>query len=106
MFITDSHLHSSESLDFIGLTKFTPDNEIFTQAKIVISKDESDSLFQFVELLRKGDGVPVDKSEAIKYYKISIEKGNDNAMFNYANMLKKGDGVPVDKSEAIKYYKM
>ncbi|KAK8840958.1 hypothetical protein M9Y10_027792 [Tritrichomonas musculus] len=36
-----------ESLVFIGLTKSIPANEIFTQAKILISKDESDSLFEY-----------------------------------------------------------
>ena len=71
-----------------------------------IEKGNDDAMLNYAIMLNNGDGVPVNKSEAIKYFKMSIEKGNDDAMLNYAIMLNNGDGVPVNKSEAIKYYKM
>ena len=57
-------------------------------------------------MLETGDGVEVNKSEAVKYFKMSADKGYNWAMNNYANKLFYGEGIAVNKSEAIKYYKM
>ena len=87
-------------------------------------------------ILDEGDGIPLNKKEAIKYYKRAAGKGDPRsmthygnillkgdemyvkeeaakyfkiateAMFNYANMKLNGIGVPVNKEEAVIYYKM
>ena len=54
----------------------------------------------------KGDGVPINKKEAVRLYKESADNGCREAMFIYAKMKYLGDGTPVDKNEAAHYYKL
>ena len=42
---------------------------------------------------RTGNGVPVDKKEAERYYKMAIDKGVVGAMTDYGQMLIEGDGI-------------
>lgn len=42
-------------------------------------------------MLQNGDGVPMNKEEATKYYKMAIEKGDSNAKYKYEQMLKNDD---------------
>lgn len=54
------------------------------------------------QMLDKGEnGVPVNKTEAVRYYKIAIDQGYENAMNNNADMLQNGDGITVDKVQAV-----
>ena len=73
-------------------------------------------MFVYGVMLFKGDGIDMDKEEAIKYIKSSADLGTVNAMFYYANLLYeamyiygsillKGEHLPCDKKEASKYFK-
>lgn len=54
----------------------------------------------------KGVGVPVNHSEAVKWYRKSAEQGNAAAQNNYANYLYAGKGgVPQDYTEAAKWFR-
>ncbi|KAK8895332.1 hypothetical protein M9Y10_023792 [Tritrichomonas musculus] len=59
----------------------------------------------YAYLLQKGDGIAMNKREAIRYYKMAIDKGSVNAMYNYGLMLVNGDGIAVNKREAARYFK-
>lgn len=48
-------------------------------------------------MVQEGDGVTMNKGEAIKYYKMAIGIGNTDSMCRYALML---------EEEFIKYYKV
>ena len=74
--------------------------------KMAADKGDSDAMVNYANMLRNGEGVPVNQQEAVKYYKMAIDKGNSDAMNNYGLMLKNGEGVPVNHHEAIKYFKM
>ena len=63
-------------------------------------------MITYATMLYKGDGIAVNKKEAVRYYKMAADKGNENAMFIYAAMLYKGDGIAVNKIEAARYYKI
>lgn len=56
--------------------------------------------------LRKGQGIEINKSSAIKYNSKAIEEGNIPAIYNYASILLKGKGMDKNKKKAIKYFKM
>ena len=71
-----------------------------------IELGNGEAMYHYAYMLEHGNGVPINKEEAIKYYKMAIDKGNSSAMNNYADMLQYGKGVPVNKEEAIKYYKL
>ena len=53
----------------------------------------------------KGDGVPVDKTEAAKWYRKAAEQGDAEAQNKLGVCYVMGEGVPVDKAEAAKWYR-
>jgi len=52
----------------------------------------------------RGDGVPENKEEAIKWFRIAAERGEPNAIYLLALCYFKGEGVLEDKAEAIRLY--
>ena len=53
----------------------------------------------------KGQGVPQDYTEAVKWYLKAAKKGNARAQTNLGLMYYKGRGVPQDYAEAAKWYR-
>ena len=44
----------------------------------------------------KGQGVPQDYSEAVKWYRLAADQGDATAQFNLGGMYAQGEGVPQD----------
>jgi tetratricopeptide (TPR) repeat protein len=56
-----------------------------------------------------GDGIPINKVEALRYYKKSAYNGNSVSIdecMRVAEMYYTGDGIPIDKLSAARYYKL
>ena len=51
----------------------------------------------------KGEGVPQDYQEAVKWYRLAAEQGDDGSQFNLGSMYLKGEGVPQDLVQAHKW---
>ena len=51
----------------------------------------------------KGQGVPKDDTEAVKWFRKAAEQGIPKAQFNLGIMYEKGQGVPQDYAEAVKW---
>lgn len=51
-----------------------------------------------------GEGVPVDKSEAVKWFTKAAEQGDADAQYILGICYDNGDGVTEDNSEAVKWY--
>lgn len=73
---------------------------------MAIDKGNDEAMFKLPKMLCDGDGVLINKTEAINYYMMAIEKGNNSAINKYASMLYFGDDVPINKIEAIRLLKM
>ena len=56
-------------------------------------------------MLRYGEGVPVNKKEAIKYYKLAISRGNKDALSMYIQMIQFDECTETDKEESIEFLK-
>ena len=56
--------------------------------------------------MSKGQGVPQDDKEAVKWYRLSAEQGYAEAQFNLGFMYDNGEGVPQDYKEAVKWYRL
>jgi hypothetical protein len=56
-------------------------------------------------LYAEGRGVPLDGSEATKWYKKAADTGSVDALVGIAEMFAFGKGVPKSISEAVKWYK-
>ena len=54
----------------------------------------------------KGQGVPQDYKEAVKWYRLSAEQGDAIAQCNLGGMYNEGKGVPQDDKEAVKWWKL
>jgi TPR repeat protein len=53
----------------------------------------------------KGEGVPKDDAEAVKWYRKAAEQGLAEAQYNLGVMYDEGEGVPKDDAEAVKWYR-
>jgi TPR repeat protein len=54
----------------------------------------------------KGQGVPKDGAEAVKWYRLAAKQGKANAQFNLGVIYANGYGVPEDDTEAVKWYRL
>ena len=53
----------------------------------------------------RGQGVPQDQLEAVKWYRKAAEQGHADAQFNLAVMYAKGRGVARDDAAAVAWYR-
>ena len=53
----------------------------------------------------KGEGVPQDYAEAVKWWRRADEQGLAPAQYNLGLMYYKGEGIPQDYAEALKWYR-
>ncbi len=53
----------------------------------------------------KGQGVPQDNREALKWYRMSAEQGGIHSQLLLGIMYDKGEGVYQDNKEALKWYR-
>ena len=54
----------------------------------------------------KGQGVPQDSKEAVKWYRLSAEQGNADAQSNLGDIYFYGRGGLQDYKEAFKWYRL
>jgi len=54
----------------------------------------------------KGQGVPQDDQEAVRWSRLAAERGDAVAQSNLGLMYAKGQGVPQDYTEAVKWYRL
>ena len=54
----------------------------------------------------KGEGVPRDYKEAVKWYRLAAAQGDARAQYNLGHMYSKGEGVPVDKVYAYMWWNL
>ena len=50
----------------------------------------------------KGEGVPRDDTEAVKWYRLAAEQGNAAGQYNLGHRYDEGGGVPQDHNEAVR----
>ena len=53
----------------------------------------------------RGQGIPRDDAEAIRWYRLAAEEGNPEAKYSLGVMYSKGQGTPQDYTEAIFWFK-
>lgn len=61
------------------------------------------ALFNLGLMYDKGEGVPQDYGEALKWYRKAAELGHASAQFNLGFIYTYGLGVPEDYGEAVKW---
>ena len=56
-------------------------------------------------MYRKGEGVPQDDDEALKWTRKAAEQGHAEAQNNLGAMYAEGEGVRQDNAEALRWYR-
>jgi TPR repeat protein len=54
----------------------------------------------------RGDGVPEDDAEALRWYRLAAEQGYANAQVTLGYVYARGEGVLEDDAEAIRWYRL
>ena len=57
------------------------------------------------DLYMDGNGVPINKQEAVKWYRKAADLGFDEAMWNLGRCYEKGEGVEKNIDQAVYWYK-
>ncbi|WKL55925.1 tetratricopeptide repeat protein [Asticcacaulis sp. ZE23SCel15] len=56
------------------------------------------------EIYDYGFSVPVDKTEAVRWYRLAAEQGHGGSQFILAEKLMRGEGVARNETEAFAWY--
>ena len=103
---------------YVGLcllypSEFAPDFVIRWQNKARVARYRSLAERGNAEAQRElgtcyfsGIGVPLDRSEAVKWFRKAFEHGDVDAHCRLAYCYFNGEGVPEDKAEAVKHYRL
>ena len=57
-------------------------------------------------LYDKGEGVPQDDTEAVRWYRLAADQGHADAQHNLGDMYRTGRGLPENPGEAIRWWRM
>jgi len=68
-------------------------------------KGDAEAQFKLGVMYDKGQGVPQDDAEAVKWYRKAAEQGDADAQFKLGFMYINGRGVPQDNAEAVKWFR-
>ena len=60
--------------------------------------------FNLAVTYARGEGVPQDHKQAVKWFRLAAEQGNAKAQFNLGKMYANGEGVPKDLVHAYAWY--
>ena len=86
-----------------GLAETQLDIEEIRQAA---EQGEAKAQYNLGVMYAKGEGVPEDDREAVKWFRLAAEQGDAMAQHNLGVMYDKGEGVPKDDREAVRWYRM
>ena len=93
----DAGLAAAQSGDFAtALREWTP----------LAEQGDARAQYNLGIMYGKGDGVPQDDAEAVKWYRLAAAQGVAEAQLNLGFMYAKGNGVPQDYAEAVKWYRL
>jgi uncharacterized protein len=66
---------------------------------------DAEAQYNLGRMYARGEGVPKDPAEAVKWYRKAADQGQASAQINLGKMYANGEGVPKDASEAVKWYR-
>jgi len=76
-----------------------------SEFKKAAEQGQADAQFDLYERYSLGNGVPMDKSEAVKWCRKAAEQGHVRAQYALGSAYSIGKEVPMDKSEAVKWWR-
>jgi len=77
----------------------------FAETKKKAEAGNASAQFNLGLMYAKGEGVPKDDAEALRWYRKAADQGNALAQSNLGVMYANGRGVPKDDAEALRWYR-
>ncbi len=90
---------------FLGLTLSVFGDALFDKTLKEAKNGDALAQVNLGNMYHKGEGVPKDLVESVKWFRKSAEQGNALGQFNLGTMYDHGDGVPKDDVEAVKWFR-
>jgi len=78
----------------------------FAETKKKAEAGNASAQFNLGLMYAKGEGVPKDDAEALRWYRKAADQGNAPAQSNLGVMYANGRGVPKDDAEAYAWYNL
>ncbi len=78
----------------------------FREFKTLAEQGNAHAQFNLGYMYHKGEGVPQDDAEAVKWFRMSADQGYAKAQNALASMYREGRGVPQDYREAVKWRRL
>ena len=67
---------------------------------------DADAQYNLGVMYRRGDGVPKNAVEAVRWYRLAANQGVAQAQYNLGLMYDKGEGVPKNTVEAVRWFRL
>ena len=104
------HAENSLTLEDLGLPPL-PDSSPsavlkFEDAQKKALNGDAKAQFQLGWMYSKGQGVPKDNTEAVKWYRLAADQGGAGAQFRLGYMYAAGEGVPKNDIKAYVWYSL
>src|SRR5512137_2931812 len=89
-----------------GTNQVSPStNSEIAELRAKAEKADAESQCNLGFIYAKGEGVPKDAAEAVKWFRKAAEQELASAQYNLGLMYAKGEGVPKDAAEAVKWFR-
>ena len=83
----------------------SPDTNRIAGLRIKADKGEAEAQSDLGFRYEKGQGVPKDEDEAVKWYRKAADQGHAPAQAKLGSAFANGRGVPKDEVEAVKWFR-
>ena len=76
----------------------------FEETKLLAEQGYVNAQYNLGNMYDRGEGVPENDAEAVKWYRLAAEQGNANAQNNLGSMYANGEGVPQNNIRAYVWF--
>ncbi len=77
-----------------------------TEFRPLAQQGNAKAQFNLGLMYSKGQGVPQDDKEAVRWYRLAAEQGQASAQNNLGVAYSEGRGVPLEDKEAVRWYRL
>ena len=99
------------AVSLLALTLIAPlalgqDPDPITEIRRLAEQGDVDAQFTLGVMYDRGEGVPQDDTEAVRWYRLAADQGLVTAQYNLGVMYATGEGVPENDAEAVRWYRL
>lgn len=81
------------------------ERKLVEAAKVRAGQGEANAQYSLGNRYRKGEGVPQDDAESVRWFRKAADQGDAQAQYALGYMYREGKGVSRDDAEAVRWYR-